>query len=248
MRIPTLAAAALVAVLLPAPTQAQQTVARSYSFVPLDGMSAQFEAALKAHLEWRVENGDPWTWSVSTLEVGEGLGEYGLRTSGHTWADMESYDLDFSPKGLQHYRATVAPLVKSVSSMITTTNEEMSNRPPTGTALAFVTITTFHVRPGRQAEFAEAAAVASQALKDAGWPGHWVWATPLSGGGMGPFMQVVALHERMSDMAEPEPPMLAVLAQAMGQNAFDEWLSDFSESTRGQETIVRRLRPDLSGR
>ena len=57
------------------PAQAQDaTVARTYSVTPRDGMVPQFEAALQSHVRWRMDNGDPWTWGVSTVEVGENLG------------------------------------------------------------------------------------------------------------------------------------------------------------------------------
>ncbi len=239
------AVTALVAALLVTPAQAQETIARSYSIVPKEGMAAQFEAAFKAHIQWRVENGDPWTWGVSTLETGEGLGEYSVRSGGHTWADLDAYDAEFGPQGLQHYTATVAPLVESVSSTITTVNEEISNRPPADRSLAFLAITTFHIRPDRQAQFNQALVTANQLLKDHDWPFYWVWAAPVSGGGMGPTMSVVVLHTSWADMQEPETPLMVVLAQAMGQSDFEEWQTLFGESIRGQETITRRLRPDL---
>ena len=225
---------------------AQQTVARSYSFVPKDGMSAQFEAAMKAHLQWRADNGDPWTWGVSTIEVGDGMGEYSLRSGGHTYADLDTYDAQFGRDALTHYRATVAPLVESVSSSISTVDESLSHRPPEGRPLQFVQITTFHIRPDRQAQFGEAVAKVTQVLKDGGWGGYWVWVNPLAGGGMGPSAQVVGLHDSWADMQEPDPPMMAVLAQAMGQDDFEAWLESFGQSIRGQETIVRRLRPDMN--
>lgn len=240
------ALAALFVALSPMPAQAQDTVARSYSFTPKDGMSAQFEVAIKAHMEWRAENGDPWTWGLSAVEVGDGLGSYGVRSSGHSFADLDSYDAGFGPRGLLHFTATVSPLIESVSSTLTTIDEDISNRQPSGTTLAFVTVTRFQVKPDRQAQFTEAITVASNALKESDWPGHWVWEMPISGGGMGPWVQVVGLHADWADMQEPDPPMLAVLAQAMGQNDFQDWLTSFGESIRGQEITTLRLRPDLN--
>ena len=54
------------------PAHAQDaTYARTYQVTPKDGMIAQFEAALQAHVRWRSENNDPWNWGVNTVEVGE---------------------------------------------------------------------------------------------------------------------------------------------------------------------------------
>ena len=91
------------------PAHAQDaTYARSYTVTPKDGMVAQFEAALQAHTRWRTENNDPWTWGVSTFEVGEAVGRYAIRSGGHSWADFDAYDAGFGPEGLVHWNATVA--------------------------------------------------------------------------------------------------------------------------------------------
>ena len=91
------------------PAHAQDaTYARSYTVTPKDGMVPQFEAALQAHTRWRTENNDPWTWGVSTFEVGEAVGRYAIRSGGHSWADFDAYDAGFGPEGLVHWNATVA--------------------------------------------------------------------------------------------------------------------------------------------
>lgn len=242
------ASAALLAVaLVVTPAQAQDTVARNYSMMPKDGMAAQFEVALKNHLEWRRANGDPWTWLVSTLETGQGLGEVSVRTSGHSFADFDAYDADFGPKGLQHFQATVSPLLESVSSTIDVTNESISKRPPEGRTLGFVTVNTFHIRPHMQQQFNEVVNRANQILIELDWPYYWVWTSPVSGNDTGPQSSVVVLYENWAEMAEPDPPMLAVLAQEMGQDGFEEWLAAFNESIRGQEVYTRRIRADLAG-
>ena len=60
----------------------EATIARNYVVTPKDGMVAQFEAAVKSHLQWRVDNGDPWTWGVSTVEVGQGDSQLLMRADG----------------------------------------------------------------------------------------------------------------------------------------------------------------------
>jgi hypothetical protein len=57
-------------------------------------------------------------------------------------------------------------------------------------------------------------------------------------------LQVVGLHDSWADMQDSDPPMMAVLAQAMGQGDFEDWLESLGQSIRGQEVVVRRLRPD----
>ena len=225
--------------------EAQQTIARAYSVRPHDGMSAQFEAALKEHVAWRVANGDPWTWSVSTLEVGNEMGEYSIRSGGHSWADLDAYDADFAQKGLTHWNATVAPLVQSVSSTISVANEEWSHRPPQGRQLAFVNITTFHIRPGEEARFNELVGQATSALKASDMDAYWVFASPISGGGMGPVMNVIGLHDSWADMEPQDEAFQAAMAAELGGQGLMEWMNSFGQVIRGTETTVRRIRPDL---
>lgn len=248
MRIRALLALAVPILLVLAtvsPSQAQDTFARHYVVTPRDGMVAQFEAALKSHVQWRIANNDPWTWGVSTVEVGDNLGDYWISSFNHAWADFDAYDSGFGPQGLVHWNATVAPLVESASSSISTTNQTLSNMAPEGTPLAFVTISVFHIRPGREAQFNQAVATANEVLRQHEYGAHYVWSTPVIGGGPGPRMSLVALHQNWADMAEPDPSFEDIMMQAMGEDGMQEWMEDIGQTYRGVESYTLRLRPDL---
>lgn len=222
------------------------TFARSYTVKAKPGMEAQFEAALREHAQWRAANGDPWNWNVNMRETGD-LGTYGIRSGGHSWADFDAYDAGFGPKGLLHWNATVAPLVESVSSAITTTNQELSKPPPAGTAYAFVIVTTFHLRPGREMEFNRLIAEATEIVRGE-LAGYWVWSSPTSGGGAGPYISLVGFAENWADMAEPDPSFEAIMAQEMGADGFQKWVTNLGQTYRGVESYTLRRRPDLDVR
>jgi hypothetical protein len=208
-------------------------------------MVAQFESALKAHVEWRAENGDPWSWGISTVEVGENVGDYSIRSAGHSWADFDTYDAGFAPGALVHWNATVAPLVESVGSTISTGQPSLAILPPDGTTLAFVSVTTFHLRPGREAQFTQAIEQATTILRENNFGGYAIWTVPVLGGGAGPRMSLVALHTSWADMAEPDPSFEAIMVEALGQDGFIEWADELGQTFRGTENFVLRLRPDL---
>ncbi len=224
----------------------QDNLARTYSITPKAGMGAQFEAALREHAQWRTANNDPWTWSVSVAETGENLGTYGIRSGGHSWADFDAYDAGFGPQGLVHYNATVAPLVESTTSTISRIDEDLSQRPPDGFNLAFVTVTKFQLRPGRAVEFNQLVGQATEILKEDGFPGYWVWSSPVSGGGPGPHMNLVGLNSSWGDMAEADPSFEAVMMAKLGEEGFMEWVNNVGATYRGEESWTVRLRPDLS--
>ncbi len=239
-----IATAAVMLSVIPAHAQ-DATYARTYSVTPKDGMVAQFEAALQAHVRWRTENNDPWTWGISTVEVGENLGQYRIRSGGHSWADFDTYDAGFGPEGLIRWNATVAPLVASMSSAITTTNEAVSIPPPAGRTTAFVNIQTFQLRPGRQPQFLQGIASATEILKEHNFGGYYVWSSPVLGGGPGPSMSLVSFYTSWADMADRNPTIAAIMVRALGEDGFLEFTSEVGETFRGVESITLRVRPDL---
>ena len=96
-----------------------QTIAMTYTLTPKAGSGAGFETALKRHMEWRVDNGDPWVWEIYQVATGDDLGAYVARSPGHTWADIDAYEAsDFQPAAEAHFGATVGPLMASESSTI----------------------------------------------------------------------------------------------------------------------------------
>jgi hypothetical protein len=224
----------------------EQTISRGYTVVPKDGMVAQFEAALKDHVQWRADNGDPWTWGVSTVEVGERLGEYRISSFNHTWADLDAYDAGFGPEALVHWNATVAPLVESVSSGIWMTLPDLAVPPPEGAPpLAFVTITDFHLRPSQQMQFMQSIAAASEILRNSDFTGYGVWTSNITGGQPGPVVSLVSFHTSWADMAEPDPSFESVVVGEIGEEAFGEWVDTVMGAVRGTQTYTLRLRPDL---
>ncbi|MCG8605518.1 hypothetical protein MJD09_11035 [bacterium] len=66
-------------------------LAKMYHVKVKAGYGAQFETALKQHVEWRKAEGDPWTWNVYQVANGMNLGDFIFRSGDHTWADMDSY-------------------------------------------------------------------------------------------------------------------------------------------------------------
>ena len=224
----------------------QDNLARTYNVTPQAGMGAQFETALREHAQWRTANNDPWTWSVSVAETGRSLGTYGIRSGGHSWADFDAYDAGFGPEGLVHYNTTVAPLVESTTSTISTTDVDLSRLPPDGFNLAFVTITKFQLRPGRGSQFNQLIGQANEILMEGGFPEYWVWTSPVSGGGPGPYINLVGLHSSWGDMADPDPSFDAVMMAKLGEEGFAEWWKNLAATYRGVESWTRRRRPDLS--
>jgi hypothetical protein len=45
-----------------------------------------------AAMEFRQEQGDPWSWGIGQVVVGENLGTYYALSGPHSWADFDAYN------------------------------------------------------------------------------------------------------------------------------------------------------------
>jgi len=221
-----------------------KNLARAYHVVPKAGMAAQFEAALSAHTRWRVANGDPWAWGVSVYDTGDHFGTYSIFSGGHSWTDFDAYDADFGPQGRLHWQANVAPLIESMTSIITATNLAIS-KPPVGKRVTIVTVTKFRVRPGQEQRFEELISQAMDTVRE-DLPGYWVWRSPASGGGPDPYWELIQLYAGWSGMQERDPTFADIMSKEMGQDDFQDWMNEFRQTHRGTEVITHRSRSDLA--
>jgi len=74
------------------------------------GFQKEFMDALKAHVVWRRDNKDPWTWNLYTQQTGRTDAGVLARSSGHTYVDISTYsESEFGQKAARHWEETVAP-------------------------------------------------------------------------------------------------------------------------------------------
>ena len=63
-----------------------EDIAQSYVHTVQPEMIAQFEEAVKQHMQWRKQNNDPWEWTWYQV-VNGGLGRYLVRSGNHRWVN-----------------------------------------------------------------------------------------------------------------------------------------------------------------
>lgn len=110
--------------------QAQGNLADVWTLVPKPGVGQGFEAALRDHMQWRTEAGDPWQWSVYTVETGPDVGAYVVRSSNHSWADFDAYDAGFGPEAGLRVAASFGDMIESAEHQITASDTARSRRAP----------------------------------------------------------------------------------------------------------------------
>lgn len=228
--------------MLAPPAQAQD-LARLYHVTPAD--AGAFEAALAEHVAHRIEQGDPWGWTVMQVVSGEDLGDFIYRSGSHEWADFDAYDEGFGGEAGQHYQETVAQHVADTRQWVTATDTANSRLPAEWDAIHLIGVTTYHLEPGMQQQFDEVIGTIHGAIVDADWPAHYSWVYMVTGTG-GPQRTLAVFHENWADFEQPEPPFMQMLQQQLGEDEAKNVMERLGETYRYIENMVVRIRPDLS--
>jgi hypothetical protein len=76
------------------------TISQMWEFMPKPGSGPAFEEAIKAHVEYRKSQGDPWTWDVYHQVVGPTMSIAGF---GDNWADFADTDPNMEQVMMETY-------------------------------------------------------------------------------------------------------------------------------------------------
>ena len=229
------------------PTLAQgQELTMMWEFTPKAGAANDFEAAVKSHMELRASHGDPWQWSFSLVVVGENVGTYYALSSGHTWADFDSYDSFEATETLNaHWESNVVPLMEEVKSSIFTSNAELSRLPDNPEAYTLFNVSNFYLKPDQQPAFAEAIGKYLEVIAEHDLPFYWQTSTNVAGGD-GPLMGIVGMAENWAGFADPDPSVETLLVEKYGEEGAMELFKQFAGAYHYYKNFVVVTRPDLS--
>ncbi|MGI9263710.1 MAG: hypothetical protein ACR2QU_02200, partial [Gammaproteobacteria bacterium] len=132
-------------------------LARVWAVTPKPGMDQQLEDAMKAHNKWRVDNGDPWSWSTYHRSTGDDLGTWFIRSGNHTYADFDAYgDSEFAKKAYEHWMANVEPYVANSASHLSENLPDLSHWPADAGPHEWYWVYTYKLKPGNGRAFVAA--------------------------------------------------------------------------------------------
>lgn len=233
---------AFVLTLLPPGAEAQN-LARVYVVSPQEG--ADLAAAIREHAQWREQNGDPWTWGVYEVVNGRNLGDFVIRSGGHSWADFDAYEQgEFAEAAAAHYQATMAPAVGSISSVITAADTAHQRLPESFETIQLYSVITWYLKPDKVQDFQEAIDKIQGAAEQTDWPARYAFVSTVNGAD-GPQRSVVLFYENWAAFEGPEKTFDEMMGEVYGEEA-EAIFRKFSESYRWSESYVLRIRPDLS--
>jgi len=217
-------------------------IAVTYQAKVKSGMVAQFETAIAAHVQWRRDNNDPWTWNTYQVMTGNNINEFRFRSGSHQWADFDQYSA-FLAEGAVHFNETVAPYLESITSNITEWDTTHVNMPEDQQSL--YNVITFHIAPGQMGTAMEVVAKFHEAATKTSWSGQYGFET-VANGGWGNKLRVVIPIGNWAGMAEPDPSMEMMMVQAFGQEEAMAIFEKMGTAITAEESEVVMHRPDLS--
>lgn len=213
-------------------------------FWPKAGHEAQFEAAVKAHLAWRKQAREGWTWNAYQPTVGTDLTYYVYRSGEHHWADFDAEQAwDEANKASDEFNRTVAPHIERYEHIFEEVDESVSHW-EMSPDYRYVWVESSKLKAGASGAMREAAAGIHKALQAGGWKSSYSISRQIGGGG---GFTLVFPYKSYAEMQEPTPGFMEVLAKGSGSmEAAQALIAKFDSAVEETQTTIYVARPDLS--
>jgi hypothetical protein len=218
--------------------------------IPKTGQGAELNAALKKHMEFRAEQGDPWTWETYTPLLGDDLDRIAVRSCCHQWADVDAYG-KWAKENSQvgaHFGEHVAPHAEKYEHYFEQIDWANSHWNAEGGPYQFYAVTEFMVKAGHETEFSAALEKMSQIAIEQGWANdqrNWVWSSTIGGKSV---VSIVIPHANFASMAGSGEDFGGFLASQLGSEKAAELMKQFSGSTWGSDYQIWVHETELSMR
>jgi hypothetical protein len=221
------------------------TVGRVFVNAAKPGMTAQYEAGRKRHMDWHRKQGDAWAWLTWQVETGDRTGSYIVGTFGHQWKELDEWDKKLGTADEADAQLNIVPSSVGQTNGIYNLLADVS-RPTAGpTPSPMAEIVTYQLNMGAEQEFRSAMKKVHEAIGKAGLDWHYFWYELIDGGEQPTFVLAIAMNG-WADLAPSDPPFSAMLAKAYGDYEAGEILKSIDRSVRSVHSEVIRYRPDLS--
>lgn len=224
--------------------EAPGTLIMHGAITPKAGQVTQFMDAMKAHIDWRTDNRDPWEWSAYRMETGPAQSVLHYRSELIRWADIDAYETsDFYKQAQAHFGETVGPHVAGFDSWIDQVDMELSHWAE-GPPANLVELYSFTLKHGKYYPWHQAASKMTAALKDANWR-SFGWIQTYTGGRVN-VVTLVVPHANWASFQLPDQSVRAIVTEAYGEEQAKELFAQFTDAVLSEEGHVARYLPELS--
>lgn len=218
-------------------------VTNTWFFWPKAGAEPAFEQGLRAHAAWRKAAGEGWTWEIYQPAVGADLGYYVVRSGGHPWSDLDANEeWNDSSRSFEKYMEQLGASVERVEHYLGLSDPKHSKWEEGD--YEYFGVTSLVLRPGAYGEMLEALDKVHKATVEKKWPRSYAIEWTIGGDGA---MLLIVPYRSWAEMAEPEPALIQVLAEALGSmEAAAATMKQLGSSFGSESYTIYRRRPDLS--
>ena len=212
---------------------------------PKNGMDQQFQKAFAAHVQWRRDNKDPWSWEVYSEAVGPEPGILFARSANHSWADFDAYEATgFPMKAGEQWDTTVAPFVANVRNSISEYEPSMSHWPKDAPEYTLFTLITYQLKQGAGMKFRTTTEEIAKALAEAKWPNNWAFLAYHTG--PQPSQLLVLPAANWAGFKDPDPNVYNAVVSVRGAEAAGKLFADYGSCVAHQDAIIIRRLPQFS--
>ncbi|MEJ2058635.1 MAG: hypothetical protein P8X39_12445 [Desulfofustis sp.] len=221
-----------------------KNLAKVYFIKVKDGDSGAFQTALKQHAQWRMENGDPWSWTVYEVVNGTNMGDFIIRSGGHSWADFDTYQ-DFNEKGSAEFVKNVSPYIAEITSRITADDTTNVNWYPNDGEVNLIQVYTYKLKPGHGMDFYNAIKEYGKAIKKEGRKDYYgvIWGV---NGGSELMVNLVFPFKNWAGMEGPKEKWRDFTKRVLGEEKAKMVRDKLANSYTDVHGYVLHLRRDLS--
>ncbi len=215
--------------------------------MPKQGMVSQFEAAVKQHIAFRRDAGESREWEAYTASVGSNPTLYQWRSSGLTWADMDSYTVEDQQKGLTaNWFANVDQFVDHYHHYVERSDYENSHWPADLGQHPYYAVTTWKIKSGTGPGPSDALKELSKIAMEEGWSergNNWLWHSRIGGESA---MMIASELDNFAAMEPPEQDFFDFVSEKRSAEEAGRLFAAFSAGYVDSTFTIWAHRPDLS--
>ncbi len=219
-----------------------QVISDGWTMVPKADHGNEFEAALKAHMAYRVEKGDPRQWHVYRPVTGSEMNRYTVRSCCDTWAEQDSYRKWTQENIGNHFNETVHPHVEKYMHNFSESDMENSHWGE-NTDASYVGVTVWNIKQGKGRQANESITAMSTLAKENNWSRNFSWSYPVGGSNR---VMLATPHSNFADMAPMEENFYQFAVKHMNEKKADAMFEKFNDSFSDSDYAIWRHDKELS--
>jgi hypothetical protein len=225
-----LALAVLALFCMPVQAQDEETdgIAIVWQFSINDNQDDEFEEAVKGFHRFMADKEGAYHWDWYKVLTGPNTGKYIARSGNHDWADMDA-DHDWDDEADAYIDEHVSPHIDTATRMLFRTDHDLSNWPAENPGFKYFNLDVWNIKSGQGRKFNSGLKKIHELLVAGDFPVSYGFSYPVSGG-VGGQIQLVTGHTSWADMAQPDPSFESILVEAMGEDEFASFMTDWGST------------------